>query len=106
MFYLVYHVNTPIIARVCLRILRYLKISLKSNIKTPFDFTYYSVSMQQNKFISEQFKIEDENSYNNPELLSVKIYDRFTSTVGQDNPIRNRLMNPLKVESAGIEEKQ
>ena len=101
MFYLVYHVNAPILSRMALRMIGHLKITLTANIKTPFDFSYTSVSLREGRFVSQEFKIEDSNSYNNPELLSAKIYDRFCGPEGHDNPIKARLLLPLKNEPSG-----
>lgn len=37
-FYILYHVEIPLMARLCLKILKRLNIPLKSGIKTPFDY--------------------------------------------------------------------
>lgn len=48
LFYLIYHLEVPLICRINLRILNSLKIPLKRDIKTPLERTYKVISFNEN----------------------------------------------------------
>jgi hypothetical protein len=45
LFYILYHIEVPILAKMALKILRRLKINLKEGIRTPLDYEYTICSM-------------------------------------------------------------
>jgi hypothetical protein len=40
LFFVLYHIEVPILAKMALKILRRLKINLKEGIRTPLDYEY------------------------------------------------------------------
>ena len=68
LFYMIFHVEVPLIVRVGLRILKMLGISLKDNIRTPFDYVYKSMSLKKcaiKREECEEFRVRNEKGYNN-----------------------------------------
>lgn len=79
LFFMLYHIEVPILAKVSLKILRRLKINLKEGIKTPLDYEYTlcSVGEKQDLAIRETFYLSPSTCNNNVELLCAKIQSIF-----------------------------
>lgn len=80
-FYILYHVEIPLIAQLGLKILKKLNISLKNGIQTPFDYEYKLFKANDNNELEmrESFRLP-RNSRNNITLLCSKISNNFNST--------------------------
>jgi len=85
-FYMLYHIETPLIAKLGFKILKRLNISLKQGIKTAFDYEYklYKTNSSSELELKETFKLQ-RNDRNNVTLLCSKISSIF------DTDFKNQL---------------
>jgi len=79
LFFILYHIEVPILAKMALKILRRLKINLKEGIRTPLDYEYTlcSITDKQQLAIRQTFKLSGSPCSNNVELLCAKIHSIF-----------------------------
>ena len=72
----------PIIVRIALRLLKALDIPLKERLKTPFDRTYKTMTIEKlsiSKDNFEEFIVKNKKGYNNIEIIAHKCYEIFHS---------------------------
>ena len=77
LFYLIYHLEIPLVCRISLRILNSLKIVLNREIKTPIEKTYKTIMFTDKGQEVKEFKFEKDADYNNPELIGTKCFEAF-----------------------------
>lgn len=81
LFYILYHVEIPLVAQLGLKLLKRLNISLKHGLRTPFDYEYklYRSNAQKELQLTSQFRLP-RNNRNNVTLLCSKIHQLFDSS--------------------------
>jgi hypothetical protein len=79
LFFILYHIEVPILAKIALKILRRFNINLKDGISTPLDceYTLCAITEKQELTIKDTFKLSATNCRNNVELLCAKIHNIF-----------------------------
>lgn len=79
LFYILYHIEVPLVCRLALKIAKKLQINLKADIRTPLDLEYRTIGLTEGEELKlvDRFRIGNAKKLNNVELISCKIANIF-----------------------------